>query len=443
MAHSGFSRSSNVLKRLAIIAAAGLAGACGEAGRAADAPQAAHPAAPRGAVIGADGFATIMNAPPAPYTPVEPGAAPPLTPERIAAQQQFRRASEFQNDVREDVQALSDTLRRSEKGNFVDLYYENAGDPHVVFRFLRDGSRTLAKYTRNPKFVASTARYSNAELRAAMDFMMRTFRDDRVIAGGGYGNKRNRAEIEINVTEPEFRALVAKKGVTIPDAVELHFTATRPASAINRPLPPDIAPLVRIFPRSDRPLGMINAIASRTKIVLKDGCFRSPDNGDALVLFPLGAQLFIDRDGYLAFGGREGPGHARVGETIVTPGSIAEITAADLVQPIHAACGPGKVVQVNGMASAAAEDAQYAVTSNANSLRQLRRMYGLSEPLARKALEACKTSMGMGACMLSPPPPILRKEGCPAGTTLSAGLCRTPEGYIRPLPKWIVDLKAG
>lgn len=400
----------------------------------------ARPPAPLGAAISAEGYATITSAPPAPFIGAEPLAPKPLTAEQIAAHEQFRRAGEFQNRVREEVQALASKLRRAEKGNFIDLYYENEGDPHVVFRFLRDGPRTLARYTKNPSFVAATGRYTNAELKAALDFMMNTFLPDRVIAGAGYGNKQNRAEIDINVTEAEFQALAATKGVKIPDAVQLHFTAMRPASVINRPLPPEIAPLVRVFPRDDRPIGMLNSILSRAKVVLRDGCFRSPDQDNALVLFPLGAQLFIDDAGYLAFGEEEAPGYARVGEEVVFPGSIAEVTAPELLRPIHAACGPGKVIKVNGMRSAAADRAQGAVTDNANTLRQLQQMYGLSDPLARKALDACKKRSGFGNCLLTPPSPVARQVDCPAGTKLSSGLCRTPGGFVRPLPKWIAEL---
>lgn len=397
--------------------------------------------APRGATIGPQGYATILDSPPAPFVVAVPGVRPALTPEQLAAHAQFRRVGEFQNRVREDVQNLAARLRRSEKGNYIDLYYENEGDPHVVFRFLHDGARTLAKYTRNPKFVAASGRYTNAQLRAALDFMMDTFREDRVIAGGGYGNKQNRAEIQINVTEPEFRALVARKGVKIPEAVDLKFAATRPASEINRPLPPEVARFVRIFPRDDRPIGMLNAILSRAKVVLEDGCFRigSGEDAGAHVLFPLGARLHVDRQGYLAYGDGSEPDYGRVGEEIVFPGSIAEVTAPELVRPIHAACGPGKVIKVNGMRSASAERTQTAATQNSNSFRELKQTYGLSEPLARKVFEACKKNMGSGTCILSPPPPA-RREECPSGTTFSSGLCRTPEGYIRPLPKWIAEL---
>jgi len=425
-----------ILNRFAIAIAA-LAGCTTQPNASANQPAATDQRAiPAGATIGGDGFATVLAAPPAPFTPTAPGAPPPLTAAQLADHRQFQRASDFQNEVMGEVQALGEKLRGAESGNFVDLYYENQGEPHVVFRFLRHPAATLAKYTRNPSFVAAPAEYSREQLRAAMDVMLATFREDRVIQGGGIGSKDNRAVIDVAVPEAEFRALVARKGVKMPEAVKLEFHVQQSATVANAPLPRDIASLVRLFPRSDRPDGMLNSIDSRAKIVLRDGCFRAADQDDALVLFPMGANLFIDSAGYLAFGQGEAPGYARVGETIVTPGSIAPVTAPALVGPIHAACGPGKVVAIHGMRSAAADRAQSAVSDNVQSLRQLREMYGLGPTAAKAALEACKANFGGGVCVLSPPPPMTAEQ-CPTGTKLSFGLCRTPEGYTRPLPKWL------
>ena len=39
----------------------------------------------------------------------------------------------------------------------------------------------------------------------------------------------------------------------------------------------------------------------------------------------------------------------------------------------------------------------------------------------------------------SPPPPVMDPSECPPGSSISAGLCRTPEGYLRPLPDWLVE----
>jgi hypothetical protein len=192
--------------RVILLFPALLLGSCAEpAGPAAAAASAPAQAKLQGAAVGRDGYATLTDAPPAPFEAAAPEAPRPPTRPRSAGGRPLSEIGRFQSEVRPQVEALADTLRTREKDNFVDLYFENEGEPRVVFRFLRDPERTLARYTRHPRFVAASARYTEAELRAAMDFMLRTFREDRVVLGGGIGNKRNRAVVEIGVTEPEFR----------------------------------------------------------------------------------------------------------------------------------------------------------------------------------------------------------------------------------------------
>lgn len=423
---------------LAVLAATSVAGY-------APAPPAATAAVatPRGATLGPGGYATIADAPPAPFTPAPPAGPKPATPEQIAAQKQYNRAIQFQSEVNFEAATLANRLRVTEKDNFVDYYWENEGEPHVVFQFIRDGKETLAKYVRHPRFVAVDVGYSKDELKAALDFMLETFGDERVIAGGGIGGKSGRADVRISVPEEEFRALAAKKGVAIPDAVRLEFPVKTPASAANRPLPPEIARLVRIFPRHDRPLGPVPDTSRIVKPVLRDGCFRLADQDDALVLFPLATQLFIDRDGYLAFGEKEVPGYARVGEKVEFHGVPTEITAPELVAPIHAACGAGKVVMINRPTSAAAVGAQNIVDTNAQAERHFRENYGLPAAVARHAVERCKAVQGHAACLITPPPPPPPGGAkCPAGTKAIHGMCRTPEGFIWPLPKWVEELIA-
>lgn len=393
-----------------------------------------------GSTIEQSGYATLLDAPPAPYSAVAPAPHPRWTSKQLAGHAQFQRASQFQNRVRAEVEKLSAKLRRLEPRNFVDLYYENEGEPHVVFRFLRAPAATLRKYSRNPAFTAERARYSKQELRAAQDYMFNTFAADRVIQGGGIGSKEGLAVIDINISEPEFRALAAKKGVTIPPAVKLNFWATAPMQLLDERLPPEIARRVRIFPRDNRPVGIVNDINSHAKVVLKDGCFRLSDEGDALVLFPQGAQLFIDAEGYLAFGPADQRGYGRVGEDLVFHGSVAEVTAPELTGPIHKACGPGKVVKVNGTQSAAAANAQRSLEASLEVTRLLRESYGLTSAQAETVAANCARQRGSPICILSPPPPVAKQEDCPAGTKLSFGMCRTPEGYVRPIPEWIAKL---
>jgi hypothetical protein len=413
------------------------------------------------AEIGTSGFATILSAPPASFDPVEPPVPAPRTAEQDAADADFMRVADYQNSVMDEVQALAERLRREERGNFQTLHYDNEGELGVVFEFLRDGPATLRKYSKNPTFRGETVRWSQEELRAAADFMWETFREDRVIQSTGVGTQV--ATVEISVSEEEFRALVKRKGVIIPEPVELVFRATPMVPLVNPPrpaaqdqaVPDEVAPYLRIFPQHDRPAGALHAINSRVTVVLKDGCFRAADRDDALVLFPFGAKLFVDSANYLAFGSGERPGYARVGEAVEFMGSVNEVTTPELVDPIHAACGPGKVIKVEGMESAAAGDAQRKVTDRAIAIRSLGDRYGLDARQAGRALdwldargEANRQTSPEGIALPPitgtmmvemPPRPVMDPSECPPGSSLNAGLCRTPEGHLRPLPDWLVE----
>ena len=427
------------------------------------AAKSAEPAAgdvPFRAGLGRDGYATILDAPPAPFDPVEASETTPPTAQQLAAQVPFTRVGRFQNSVMEEVQALVERLRRQDRGNFVSVYYDNEGDPSVVFQFLREGPETLRKSTQHPRFFGKTVRWSEQQLMADMEFVMKAFAADRVIQGAGIGG-RNEVGVDVAVPEVEFRALVAKKGVKLPKSVVLRFNGApvvplgmADGAALNRPLPAKIARRVRIFPRDDRPNGMLPLIASRAKVILRDGCFRLADHGDALALFPLGAKLLVDAQGYLAFGDGLRSGYARVGETIEFQGGTGAVTTPALVAPIHAACGPGKVVKVTAMNSAAARDAQARRDAEINALRTLRDSYGLSAGQAERALAFLAERQarqprqilpgGIAAppvpptmIVNAPPPPPGMNRSCPPGSKPSFGLCRTPAGHLRPLPDWL------
>lgn len=414
------------------------------------------------ATIEPSGYATVLDAPPAPFTALEPAPPPPLTPAQLADHAQFARVGAFQNNVREQVEAMVERLRREERENFVSVYYDNEGDPSVVFQFLRDGPGTLRRYTRHPRFFGKTVRWSMARLMADQDFVMKTFAADRVIQGAGIG--RNEVNVGILVGEAEFRALVASKAVNLPESVVLEFRAAPVVPLLHpgpvaAPVPAEVARRVRIFARDDRPNGILHSINSTARVVLRDGCFRLAGHGDALALFPQGARLFVDGAGYLAFGAGSEPGYARVGETLIFPGSLSEVTAPELIAPLHAACGPGKVIKITALDSLAARNAQAARDDEASALRRLRDEFGLSADQARRAIVYLEAQQArrprqtspdgvvfppVSAAMIvgSPPPPVADGADCPVGTKLSFGLCRTPEGYLRPLPAWLAEFLA-
>ena len=454
-------RPFNLNMLLALLLVPWLAGATSPAERITGGSDAARSAFQ--AKIEPSGYATILDAPPAPFSPTDPSAPAPPTAQQIAAQEQFARVGQFQNSVMQQVQALVERLRRAERGNFVSVYYDNEGDPSVVFQFLRDGPGTLRKYTRHPRFLGKTVRWSEKQLMADMNFVMKAFAADRVIQGAGIGGSGNAVTVEVIVPEAEFRALVARRGVKLPESVRLDFHAaptmppgTPNSAALNQPLPPAIAHRVRIFPRDDRPDGLLISMNSQAKVVLRDGCFRLADRGDALALFPLGAKLFVDGQGYLAFGDGPGSGYARVGESIEFQGGTGEVTTPALVAPIHAVCGPGKVVKVTALNSATARAAQRRRADEVHAVRRLRDEYGLSADQARRAMayqemrQAREPRQILPGGVVAPPvPPAMTvnvppspvgdPRSCPAGTRLSFGLCRTPEGYLRPVPAWLAE----
>ena len=427
------------------------------AGCAAGAPEGGTEMArmPFRADFGPDGFATITSAPPADYTAAQPAPPEPKTAQQIADERQFARVGAYQARVGDEVQRLAEILRRKEAGNFVTLNYDNEGEPGTEFQFLRDGPQTLRKYSDNPTFRGVTVRWSMEELNAASDYMWATFGDDRVLQSTGIATQKVTAEIM--VSEAEFTALAKRKGATIPEPVDVVFNAARAVPLVNPPMPAaqddavpaDVAPHIRIFPRDDRPTGAVHAINSEVRVTLVDGCFRAPDRDNALVLFPYGARLFVDSQNYLAFGAGESPQYARVGEKLVFGGSVAEIETPALIDPIHDACGPGRVIKIEGMASANARAVQDRADTERNAITRLQSMYGLDRATAERAVfwlqkERAKiTDPAVPSLPVeSPPPPVMDPAQCEPGTKLSFGLCRTPEGFVRPFPSWLKEFLA-
>ena len=142
--------------RLAVLSASMTLAACTASKPGGDVSE---PSQPFRADFNADGFATILSAPPAAFDPVEPAPPAPRTADQDAADAEFMRVADYQNSVMDEVQALAERLRREERGNFQTLHYDNEGELGVVFEFLRDGPSTLSKYSRNPTFRGETVRW--------------------------------------------------------------------------------------------------------------------------------------------------------------------------------------------------------------------------------------------------------------------------------------------
>lgn len=120
--------------------------------------------APRGATVGASGFATILNAPPRPYDdqpppPVAQGEGPAEAIAR-ALNISVREASDRVNPdqaTRRSASELRRRLRAVARDNFVTAAIERDPLPHFTFYFRRDAAASLSRFTRDPSFRAREA----------------------------------------------------------------------------------------------------------------------------------------------------------------------------------------------------------------------------------------------------------------------------------------------
>ena len=180
-----------------------------------------------------------------------------------------------------------------------------------------------------------------------------------------------------------------------------------------------------------------------SRLIIQSGCLRLDLPDRPLVRFVAPPLIQRDATGYLVLGGHDADGRAgfsRIGEDVVwfhgpfehdqnTGSRPLTITDPDAVAPIHAACGLGRVVSLPPVVLSAA---LLQASQMDAAVKQFREMYGVDEATARRKLGDCRNS---GACgVVSPPPPVMDAKMCPAGTSLESGLCRTAEGYIRPIP---------
>jgi hypothetical protein len=219
-------------------------------------------------------------------------------------------------------------------------------------------------------------------------------------------------------------------------------------------IPSGVAPGIRLFvrlrprpsPSESLPQILVAPPQQISRVILRDGCFRLAEPGEPLVVFTLATRLVIDREGYLAFTASpdNGPLPARVGEQVWWEGERRELQDPQDLALIHARCGAG-AVQVLGLVQSVAVGQ---ATADFQATKRIADMYGLPWKEAFAAARKCRERMsrapnGMqvvtvqNACGLTPPPPVADGKACPPGTSLSSGMCRTPEGYVRPIPDWL------
>lgn len=226
-----------------------------------------------------------------------------------------------------------------------------------------------------------------------------------------------------------------------------------PMVTVEPPIPAEVAGLVRVLSRLKAELPSNELILTTMEmpprhfgtIVLREGCLRLAGPGEPHVVLPPMATLYVDNEGYLAVkmpasGAAMNP---RVGEPAWWEGHSRRPLAASGVALIRAKCGRGPVRQV-GFAQRVTSSQEAA---DGAAARNIVNTYGLPWTSALAAVRSCRMRLaqndGSGMdpskmienpCGSTPPRPVADPRSCPAGTSFRGGLCRTPEGYIRPIP---------
>ncbi len=321
---------------------------------------------PTGAKIEPSGFATIETASPAPVTPNPPATDRPKDERsyyarlaNVSETEAAKRLAE-QEKSRPQFERLLRTLRAREAGNFTDARMIHTPDWAYVFYFKRDPERTLARHTRYPHFKAGQARFSTAELDAIAKPWVTRFNAERLLTGFGTDATYGEVRMDLVVSEAEYKAIAARQGWgPLPEPIKLEFAK----GAAGTPVAREVAPLVRIFPHSDRALGITNQALLGGRIVLRDGCLwvTGPAKPDRLAYFPREFGLGVDGENYLAIVARDGSGKivGRIGEEFNWGGPIGLAPDAPMVAELRAACGNAPIEHVGMLSSAAAFRSRY------------------------------------------------------------------------------------
>ena len=326
-----------------------------------EAPVAAlgSPAIPTGATRSPAGFLTIREAPPAafPADPPPPPATLDSFARRTALGTEDGRAREWEaangpEDFQQEVRRLMGLLPRAEAGNFVQLRLArdetSSRDPKPLLGaevwFKRNAARTLAKYTRDPRFFAKEGGLSEADLSELQNMWIERLQPLGIASGVSGDPTTGVVSVELGVTEARFRAIAAEQEWTWGSEVRFVYAPEQPPAFRE----PALAAQVRAFAREGA-FSTIRLLALGTgRIVLEDGCFRMADaarNGP-LVMFAYDAQLARDAEGYLTM---TTPGETtgyRIGEEGAWGGpNFVDETWPD-VKRLRAACGEGRIVNV-------------------------------------------------------------------------------------------------
>lgn len=319
--------------------------------------------APVGARAEASGFWTIERVPDSPSTPrVEPPRQTLTIYAQIAgvSNEEAEKRVREQERTRPEFERLMATLRSKERGNYIDAELIHRPDWAYLLYFKRAPAATLARYSKNPRFHARSSPYSEAELQKLIKPWIDRLSAERLFTGFGLNTRQGRADIDMVVSDDEFRAIADRNAwEQPPEYINLKFDG----APVGPDVDPSVAKGVRIFPHSDRNLGLTHEAGFSGRIVLRDGCFFviGFDRTEKLAYFAREVGLGLDGQGYLSLHRRaaERQHLGRIGEMFSWPGPIAIDDSAPMVTELRGRCGNAPLMHVGVPESSAMFNASY------------------------------------------------------------------------------------
>jgi hypothetical protein len=319
-------------------------------------------------VFGPSGYLTVEQAPPS--TPVPDQPKPPSDKTIYAeiagvSNEEAQRRLEQQQALRPEFERLMRQLRTREKGNYTDAELIHRPDWAYLIYFKQRPEETLRRYTRNPRFQARSARYTDEELRSLSQVWVDRLSKERLLTGFGINARQGRVEVDMIVSEEEYTGIASRNAwEPLPDYMRLRFGEAPTGPAVD----PEVAPGIRLFPQSDRNLGLHHQAGFSGRIVLRDGCFHviGFDSKEQLAYFPREVGLYRDAEGYLALRSRSPSGRhlGRIGEAFSWAGPISVGEDAPMVRELRAQCGTAPLMHVAIPESSALFNARYGLPRN-------------------------------------------------------------------------------
>lgn len=329
------------------------------------ASQATGAGAPKGARIGATGFATIRVAPPSPTDDVKSQRPTYNGPIEFYAQEEGLTIVEARKRISEQMgfvpifERLQERLRRLEPDNYISARIDHQPDWHYILFFKRDPQATLRRYSVNPRFKAARAGYTEAELKALAAPWLKRFAEAGIVDVYGMDAIAGRVSITIPITAADYQVIAAQKGWgKVPAPINLHFAAHHQTPRVD----PRVAPLLRGFASESRATTLQMERGEGGRVVLDDGCLRLAVKGGKkgpLVVFHQETGIGLDAQGYLsAIDRRTGKAKGRIGEMWSWAGPNPG-TMLDGLAELKAACGGGPIINVGNPESRAWFKARY------------------------------------------------------------------------------------